>query len=199
MLAKVKVKVTLLLTVGRSVSLSVEPHLVFTTRYLLQFDSYGLLFWGSLSDERVGLSLVYAAGHRQRSLSGVRVIWDSWPYFTVSDLRLPFSSLPTTRRVMVEVFEPASTSWLTYIGTTRTTHYRKTYVYPASPLARWLLPSNGLGTDLEKTPACTTSTVVWRHRARVNVPSARCIAAVRVRATQNVTPVLLAACVGGVA
>jgi hypothetical protein len=31
------------------------------------------------------------------------------PYFTVSDLRLPFSSPPTTRRVTVEVFDPAST------------------------------------------------------------------------------------------
>jgi hypothetical protein len=51
----------------------------------------------------------YAAGPRQRSLSPVRVPWDSWPYFTLSDLRLPFSSSPTTRRVTVEVFEPAST------------------------------------------------------------------------------------------
>jgi hypothetical protein len=31
------------------------------------------------------------------------------PYFTVSDLRLPFSSPPTTRRVTVEVFDSAST------------------------------------------------------------------------------------------
>jgi hypothetical protein len=40
------------------------------------------------------------------SLSQVRVSWDSWPYFTVSDLRLPFSSPPTTRRVTVEVSDP---------------------------------------------------------------------------------------------
>jgi hypothetical protein len=32
-----------------------------------------------------------------------------WPYFSVSHLRLPFSSSPTTRRVTVEVFDPAST------------------------------------------------------------------------------------------
>jgi hypothetical protein len=38
-----------------------------------------------------------------------RVPWDSWPYFIVSDLRLPFSSPPTTRRATVEVFDPAST------------------------------------------------------------------------------------------
>jgi hypothetical protein len=42
-------------------------------------------------------------------ISRVRVPWDSWPYFTVSDSRLPFSSPPTTRRVTVEVFDPAST------------------------------------------------------------------------------------------
>jgi hypothetical protein len=68
-----------------------------------------LFFWGALSHVRAGLSFVYAAGPRQRSLSPVWVIWDSWPYFTVSDLRLPFSSHPMTRRVTVEVFEPAST------------------------------------------------------------------------------------------
>jgi hypothetical protein len=40
---------------------------------------------------------------------------DSWPYFSVSVLRLPFSSPPTTRRVTVEVFEPSSTRvpWIT--------------------------------------------------------------------------------------
>jgi hypothetical protein len=63
------------------------------TRYLLLFDSYGLVFWGALSNERTGLSFVYATGPRQRSLSWVRVSWDSWLYFTVSDLRLPFRCL----------------------------------------------------------------------------------------------------------
>jgi hypothetical protein len=43
---KVKVKVTLQLTVGQSVSLGVEPHLGLMTRYLLLFDSYGLVFVG---------------------------------------------------------------------------------------------------------------------------------------------------------
>jgi hypothetical protein len=56
-----------------------------------------------------GLSFTYAAGTRQRGLSWVRVPLDSLPYFTVSDLRLPFSSPPTTRRVTVVVFDPAST------------------------------------------------------------------------------------------
>jgi hypothetical protein len=68
-----------------------------------------LFFWGAHSDKSKGLSFVYAAGPLQRSLSRVRVPWDSWLYFAVSDFRLPFSSHPTTRRVTVKVFEPAST------------------------------------------------------------------------------------------
>jgi hypothetical protein len=51
----------------------------------------------------------HAAGPRHGSLSRVRVPWISRPYFTVSVLRLTFSSPPTTRRVTVEVFDPAST------------------------------------------------------------------------------------------
>jgi hypothetical protein len=69
----------------------------------------GLLIWGAPSDERTGLSFAIANGPRQRSHSRVRVPWNSRPYFTVSDLRLPFSSPPTTRKATVEVFDPAST------------------------------------------------------------------------------------------
>jgi hypothetical protein len=72
-----KFKVTLRLTVSQSVSLHVEPHLVLMTRNLLLFHSYGLILWGALSEERTGLSFIYAAGPRQRSLSRVRVPWDS--------------------------------------------------------------------------------------------------------------------------
>jgi hypothetical protein len=54
---KVKVKVTLRLTVSQSVSFGVKPHLGPMTRYLLLFDSYGLVLWGALSDERTGLLL----------------------------------------------------------------------------------------------------------------------------------------------
>jgi hypothetical protein len=68
-----------------------------------------LFLWGALSDERTGQSFVHATGPRQRSASWVRVPLFSWPYFTVSDSRFPFSSPPTTRRVTVEVFDPAST------------------------------------------------------------------------------------------
>jgi hypothetical protein len=89
-----------------------------------------------LSWERMGLSFTIAACPRQRSHSRVRVSRDSWPHFPVSDSRLhqpggpdpriyipqerggpvippgtgfPLSSPPTTRRDMVEVFDPATT------------------------------------------------------------------------------------------
>jgi hypothetical protein len=68
----------------------------------------GLLIWGALSDERTGLSFTTAARPRQRSHFRVRVPLDSRPYFTVSDLRLPFMSPSTTCRATVEVFNPAS-------------------------------------------------------------------------------------------
>jgi hypothetical protein len=104
-----------------------------------------LFLWSAFSDERTGLSFVYAAGPTQRSLS-----WDSRPYFTVSDLRLPFSSPPRTRRVTVEVFDPAST---------RVTDCKRPLLTPvilrcgpaekmsrdswsATSLMRWLLLSN---------------------------------------------------------
>jgi hypothetical protein len=41
-----KVKVALRLTVNQSVSFSVESHVGLMTRYLLLFDSYGLVFLG---------------------------------------------------------------------------------------------------------------------------------------------------------
>jgi hypothetical protein len=69
----------------------------------------GLLMWGAVSDERTGLSFKITAGPHQRSHSQVRVPWDSRPYFTVSDSKLPFSSPPTTLRATVEVFDPTTT------------------------------------------------------------------------------------------
>jgi hypothetical protein len=111
--SQVKVKVTLRLTVSQSVSIGVEPHVGLMTRYLLFFDSYGLVSVGRPLWRADG-SFVYSAGRRERSLSRVRISWDSRPYFTVSDLRLPFSSPPTTRRVTMEVFDPASTQICPY-------------------------------------------------------------------------------------
>jgi hypothetical protein len=67
------------------------------------------LFCGRPLWREDGSVFVHAASPYQRSLSRVRDPWYSRPYITVSNLRLPFSSPPTTRRVTVEVFEPAST------------------------------------------------------------------------------------------
>jgi hypothetical protein len=65
--------------------------------------------WGAFSGERTGVSFTTAAGARQRSHSRVKVAWDSRPYFTTSDSRLPFLSPPMTRRATVDIFDPAST------------------------------------------------------------------------------------------
>jgi hypothetical protein len=66
--------------------------------------------WGALPDEMTGLSFTIAAGPRQRSHSRVLSPWDSRPYFTVSDSRLPFLFPPTSRRATVEVFDTPSVS-----------------------------------------------------------------------------------------
>jgi hypothetical protein len=88
----------------------------------------------------LSLTVVYnVAGPRQHSHSRVRTPWDSWPYFTVSDSRLPFRSLPTTRRATVEVFDPASTRenlWFDYV-------LYHLYSLEAHPQKTHALPSNG--------------------------------------------------------
>jgi hypothetical protein len=45
----------------------------------------------------MGLSFTIAADPRQRSHLQVQVPWDSWPHFTVSDLRLPQPGGPGPR------------------------------------------------------------------------------------------------------
>jgi hypothetical protein len=93
-----------------------------------------LFMWGAFSDERTGLSFRTAACPHQLSHSRVWVPQESWPYFTASDLRLPWpggshphlyppgtgwpcytlkhwvslSLPPMTCRAMVEVFKPTS-------------------------------------------------------------------------------------------
>jgi hypothetical protein len=49
--------------------------------------------WGAPSDGRIGPSFTIAACLRWSSHSWVRVLWDSWPQFTVSDSRHPSSNL----------------------------------------------------------------------------------------------------------
>jgi hypothetical protein len=93
-------------TISRPVCLGIKhPFGAYDQIFITCVTVTGLFLWGALSDERTGLSFIYAAGPCQRNLSLVRVPWDSRPYFAVSDLRLPFSSPPTTRRVTVEVFD----------------------------------------------------------------------------------------------
>jgi hypothetical protein len=95
--------------VSQSVSLGVEPHLGLMTRYLLLFDSYGIVFCGAPSLTRGRVCLLYmllalasAAFLGSKSLGTCN-------HILLSDLRLPFLSPPTTRRVTAEVFDPAST------------------------------------------------------------------------------------------
>jgi hypothetical protein len=56
-----------------------------------------LFMWGAVSDERTGLPFTSVSGPRQRSRSWVRLSQDSWPYFTVSDSRLPQPGGPGPR------------------------------------------------------------------------------------------------------
>jgi hypothetical protein len=100
LIKQVKVKFKLRLTASQSVSLGVEPHLELMASYYCLTVTV-LFLWGALSDERTGLLFVHAAGPCQRSLSRVRVPWDLRPYFTVSDLRISFSSLLIKIKVKV--------------------------------------------------------------------------------------------------
>jgi hypothetical protein len=52
-----------------------------------------LFLWGALPNERTSLSFLYAAGPCQRSLSRVRVPWDSRPYFMSQIWDFPFRRL----------------------------------------------------------------------------------------------------------
>jgi hypothetical protein len=89
-----------------------STHLGLTTRFLLLSDTCGLLMWFALSDERTGLTITIAASPRQRSHSGVRVPWDSRPFLTVSDSRLPFPSISSEFESYVATDgQSASLSW----------------------------------------------------------------------------------------
>jgi hypothetical protein len=106
----------------------------------------GLLMWGALSVERTGLPFTIASGPPQCSHSWVRVPRYSWPYFTVSDSRPPFSSPPTTRRATVEVFDPSSTRAITLLKVKV-----KVMLRPTVQSASWSwnkVPIRGLRPDL---------------------------------------------------
>jgi hypothetical protein len=67
--------VTLWLMVSQSISLwGSWPDICYCLTVMVLF------LWGALSDERTGLSLVYAAGPCQHSLSQVQVPWYSQPF-----------------------------------------------------------------------------------------------------------------------
>jgi hypothetical protein len=88
-------------TDGQSASLSwykapirgLRPDFYFRSEHGIRLTVTFLIPCGALCDERTGLSFVCTAGPCQRSLSRVLVSWDLSPYFTVSDLRLPFCRL----------------------------------------------------------------------------------------------------------
>jgi hypothetical protein len=103
-------------TVSRPVCLGIKhPSGAYDQIFITCVTVTVLFLWGAISDERPGPSFVCAAGPCQRNLSRVQVPWDLRPYFTVPDLRLPFSSPPTTRRITVGVFDPASMNEVYFI------------------------------------------------------------------------------------
>jgi hypothetical protein len=81
-------------TVSRQVCLGIKhPSGAYDHIFITAKTVAGLLMWGALFDERTGLSFTITADPRQHSHTMIRVPCDSRPYFTVSDLRLPFRRL----------------------------------------------------------------------------------------------------------
>jgi hypothetical protein len=98
-LVRVRVRVTLRLAVYRqSLRLGDKPLKAHDQNFY--FPTKHLRLWSLCnihSDERMGVSFTIAAGPRQRSHSQICVPQDSWPYFTVSDSKLPQLAGPRHR------------------------------------------------------------------------------------------------------
>jgi hypothetical protein len=98
--------------------------------------------WGAFSDERTSLPFTIAAGTRQRSHSWVRVSRDSWPYFTVSDWRLPQPGGPGPRiYILQEQGGSALTpdTGLLFVRLLRLTGLRWRYSNPLPRRVNWLI------------------------------------------------------------
>jgi hypothetical protein len=120
-------------TVSRPVCLEIKhPSGAYDQIFITCVTVTVLFLWGALSDERSVLYFVCAAGPCQRSVSRVRVPWELRPYFTVSDWRFPFPSPPTTRRVTVEVFDPASTRVMKLVNYNLFYFHYTTFFFPMS-------------------------------------------------------------------
>jgi hypothetical protein len=154
-----------------------------------------LFLWGALSDERTGLSFVYATGPRQCSPSCVCGPLVSRPYFTVSHLRLPFSSPPTNRRVTVEVFHPASTQGVSWLPEDYLYSIRADHTENSGSIVETCLPSHSIAT-IAAIVACVTqlraannsySIVACVFRLRFNIPAWGKYAITRIEAVEHAT------------
>jgi hypothetical protein len=61
------------------------------------------------------LSFTIAAGARQRSHSQVRILRDSWPYFTVSDSILPQSGGPSPHIYIPPHIQTIERQWFKHV------------------------------------------------------------------------------------
>jgi hypothetical protein len=164
-------------TDGQSASLSFNKAPIWSLRpdfYHCQTDA-GLLMWGALSDERTDLSFTVAAGLRQISHSRVRVLRDSRPYFTLSDPRLLFSSLPNCSSctdykisTLTEYKTPSSVAvhFLPWEHVCLRSHYSVTALVYL--LIWWSLPSNrstycSIYTFCRNSSLCWTPIIRWRR------------------------------------